>query len=187
MKAFLILFLLSLGLSVNAQGKKDIKKLKIKSATTTTIEIVDGKEKVLNDTYQRFDKEANVLEDVEYNKDGVTFKKKESRKLNKNEDVTEEIIYDEKGNVKKKTLTEYNAKNDKTIETVYDGKGAIIEKITYGYNSDGNKNFELTSDASGKTVKKAIYTYSKNGLKAEKKTYNANGDLISTKKYTYEF
>src|SRR3990170_6499487 len=103
---FLVLLLLSCNSSF-AQSKKEVKKLKIKSSTVTITEMVDGKEKTFNETYQKFDNSGNEVEDVEYNKDG-TFKKKETRKYNKSNDVIEDIVYDEKENIKKKTLTEYN-------------------------------------------------------------------------------
>ena len=122
-----ILFLALLSVNVFSQSKKEVKKFKIKSSTTIVSESIDGKEKTRTDSYQKFDNSGNVLEEIEYNKDG-SFKKKESHKYNKNNDNIEDVIYDEKGNVQKKTMTEYNMNKDKTSETVYDGNGKFIEK-----------------------------------------------------------
>src|ERR1043165_4154008 len=139
-KAILLFLFIALCGSSFAQSKKEVKKYKIKSCTETVTDYSDGKEKTRQDAYMKFDGNVNVLEEIEYNKDG-TFKKKEAHKYNKNDDVTEEIIYDEKGHVKKKTIIEYNAANDKTAETTYDVSGKIIEKIQYGYNAKGDKSF----------------------------------------------
>src|SRR6267154_2186888 len=97
-KIFLgLLALLSFSLVTSAQSKKEIKKFKIKSVTVSSTDVnSEGNEKTRNDSYQKFDSNGEVIEDVEYNKDG-TFKKKETKKFNKNSDPVEEIIYDEKG------------------------------------------------------------------------------------------
>ena len=106
---------------------------------------------------------------------------------NKNGDVTEEKIYDDKGHFKKKISTEYNMNKDKTIETTYDSEGKLIEKTQHGYNAKGERAYEITMDDKGKMIKKSIYAYDKNGLKTEKKTTNEKGEVISIKKYTYEY
>ena len=80
-----------------AQSKKDVKKLKIKASTTVVTETVDGNEKSRTDSYQKFDNAGNVIELVEYNKDG-SIKKKEAHTYNKNNDVVEEIVFDENKN-----------------------------------------------------------------------------------------
>ncbi|MDP1743992.1 MAG: hypothetical protein Q8L90_00355, partial [Bacteroidota bacterium] len=121
-KAITFIFLMiCFNFSGLAQSKKTIKKFKIKSSTVTVFDVADGKEKSRTDSYQKYDNSGLVVEDVEYNKDG-SFKKKELRKFNKNEDPIEEIVYDEKGNFKKKTITEYNVNKDKTAESVFDAK-----------------------------------------------------------------
>ena len=164
---FIIFFTL---LSVNSfsQSKKEVKKFKIKSSTTVVTESLEGKEKTRTDSYQKFDNSGNVLEEIEYNKDG-SFKKKETHKYNRNNDNTEDVIFDEKGNVQKKTITEYNMNKDKTHESVYDGSGKLIEKTQHGYNAKGLRSYENTTDDKGKMIKKSMYAYDKNGLKTEKK------------------
>ena len=82
-----------------SQSKKEVKKLGIQSSTTVVTESIDGKEKTRTDMSQKFDKGGNVTELIEYNKDG-SIKKKEAHTYNKNNDVTEEIVFDDKGNVK---------------------------------------------------------------------------------------
>src|SRR4051794_37982953 len=90
--------------SVDAQKKKEIKRLKIKSVKTMVTETVDGKEATRLDMLERFDGNGNKTEETSYNKDG-SLKKKETAKYNKNNDKTEEVHYDEKGLVTKKTTT----------------------------------------------------------------------------------
>ena len=152
----LISFLFSiLNLTSFSQGKKDVKKLKIKSTTVVVTDLSDGNEKTRTDSYEKFDKDGNVTELIEYSKDG-SIKKKEGHTYNKNGDITEEKIYDDKGNLKKKITTEYNANKDKTFETTYDSGGKLIEKTQHGYNAKGDRSYEITMDDKGKMIKKSI-------------------------------
>src|SRR5438128_2614939 len=93
MKNIFCVILISVLLTISsfAQNKKEIKKFKIKSITETLTETADGKEKTFTETFQRFTKDGDKTEDVEYNKNG-TFKKKETAKYNKHNDETEKVI-----------------------------------------------------------------------------------------------
>src|SRR5690348_2185184 len=114
--------------SAIGQSRKDIKKFGIKSTTETVVEYVNGKEVSHIESIEKFDKEGNVIEDTEYNKDH-TFKKKESRTYNKAGDVLQEIRYDEKGNLISKHVYTYNDANDIASEQKTDANGKIIEWI----------------------------------------------------------
>jgi hypothetical protein len=144
--------------TVTAQSKKDIRENKIGSETSTITLTENGKEVTYKDTYTVYDKNGNVTEQTEYNKEG-TIKRKETNK--------------------------YNANKDKTEEVVYDGKDNTTRKTTYFYNSNGQKIGEIEYDGSGKIIKQSMITYNADGFKTEKKTYDANKKLISTKKFTY--
>ena len=65
---FFVIVIFSSGFS---QTKKEVKKLKIKSSVVTVTETIDGKEKTFTETSQKWDKNSNVIEDVEYNKNGT--------------------------------------------------------------------------------------------------------------------
>ncbi len=84
--AIFVFAFLSFPFVSKAQSKKTIKKLNIKSTTITIVETVDDKEKTRTDAYQKFNKAGQTIEDFEYNKD-ATFKKKEFKKYNKNDDL----------------------------------------------------------------------------------------------------
>lgn len=150
---FILFFLNILSSAVFAQNKKEVKKLKIKSTTIVVTEYADSKEKSRTDSYQKFDKSGNVIEELEYNNDG-TFKKREAHKFNKDNDVIEEIIYDEKGNIKSKKTIEYNVNKDKKVENEYDVTGKLVAKTQYGYTPNGFKSYEITTDDKGKNDQK---------------------------------
>jgi len=181
------LFFLVFCANAFAQSKKDVKKHDIKSITVKVYEPdQNGKEKTFTDSYQRFDKNGKLIEEIEYDKSGG-FRRHESWKFNKSNDETEHTEYNDKAGIVKKTVTEFDSNNKKKSETVYDGTGQVIEKTLFTYNPDGEKITETTLNASGKTLSRSVFTYDNKGLKAERKTYNAAGQLVTTKKFSYEF
>jgi len=144
-----------------SQKKKDIKKDKIKSTTETITKIENGKEVTYKDSYTSFDKNGNIIEEINYNKDG-TVKKRHTSRFDDGKNKTEEIEYEG-----------------------VDGK-AIQKKHQYSYNSKGDKILEITYDGAGKLIKKEVYTYNSLGLRDEKKVYDAKNVLIESHKYSYE-
>ena len=176
--------LLSAGFSFG-QSKKEIRKFKIRSTTSTITETVNGKDVTRTDSYEKYDADGNVIEEVSYNKDGGV-EKKVTRKYNKAGDVTEESKFNGKGEPQSRTVTVYNDSGNKTSEQTFDGTGKMTEWYKFGYNDLQEKIFELSLDEKGKPIKKSLYIYDKNGLRTEKKTYNAKEELVSVKKYTYK-
>jgi uncharacterized protein YkuJ len=174
-----------LPLVVTAQGKKTVKKFNLKSTTVNTTDYSDGKERTFTESIEKFDKEGNVIEDTEFNKDG-TFKKKETRIYNKAGDITQECHYDKNDALINKLVITYNDNNDKLSEQKTDGNGKIISWVKYGYDAMGEKIFELELDEKGKTITKSLFSYDSKGLKKEKKVYDGNEVLLSVKKYTYK-
>ena len=168
-----------------SQSRKEIKKYGIRSTESVITEFVGGKEVTHTDSFEKYDNDGNIIEEVEYNKDG-TFKKKYTRKYNKAGEITEEVKYDAKGAIVSKVVTAYNESNDKVNEQTYDGTGKLVEWFKYGYNDLGEKTFELSLDEKGKTIRKSLYVYDKNGLRKERKTFNGRDELIAVKKYNYK-
>ncbi len=169
-----------------AQSKKDIKKYGIKSVTVENIEIVNGQEKKITDSFERYHSNGNVIEKKEFGKDG-SFKLHESYKLNKNGLPVETIIYSEKGSVVSKTITVYDEEDNKKEETVYNAAGQVTERTKFIRNSRGEKTGEMTYNPEGKLIRKTVFTYDKNGMRTERKTYDGNDKLISSKKYIYTY
>lgn len=178
-----------------AQGKKDIKKNKIKSITEYVTITENGKENTYKAYYVAFNKNFEITEETEYNING-TIKKKLTAKYDSNENKTEETyFYQNKKNHKNeelpiniKTVYKYNVHNDKVEENEFDGtSGALIKKQIYLYNNKGEKNAEETYDVDKKLIKKSVITYDNKGLKTEKKTFNENNAVESIKKYVYQF
>jgi hypothetical protein len=153
---FKFLFLLSI-LSF-AQSKKDIRKHKIKIITETITTFENTKEVVRNNQYRKFDKDGQIIEEVDYDKNGK---------------------------IKTKTLSKYNNLEEKTEETVLDANNKQLSREVYKYNVEGEKSEEWHYNDKNELESKSIYTL-KNGLKTERKTYDTKGKLIEIKKYGYQ-
>jgi hypothetical protein len=139
-----------------AQSKKSIKKNNVRSVSIVDLE--NGK--TLNS--------HRAL----YNKDG---------------EVLEESDYDKEGNLKWVKKYKYNSEGDVTEEEENDIKNNTVEKHIYKYNSLGEKTEEQVWDGSGKVLRTHYYSYDGRGLKTERKTVDATGKTVSVKRYNYTF
>ena len=102
-KVLFLIWILSGCFIINAQSGKEIKAMQI--ITKETWNHTDSKSKFL-ETIEKFDKEGNLIEEIEYNSDR---------------------------SIKKHTKWTYNANNDKLTETEFDEKGRVISKTEYKY------------------------------------------------------
>ncbi|CAN5853062.1 hypothetical protein BH11BAC7_BH11BAC7_23380 [soil metagenome] len=195
MNRFLLLLSISFfaASSLFAQSKKQVRELKIKSMTETSVIYKDGKE-VANykSEYTAFDKDGNTTSQVDYNADG-SIKRKETNKY-VGKEKTEEIIEhpvpsNDNGEQKKykRTTWKFNPAGDKTEETEYDAAGNVVKKTTYAYNTKGNRVFEMEYDGAGKLLKKSAFSYDTKGLRTEKKIYGPGDVLEKHVKYTYTY
>ena len=155
----LIIFLL-FSVSVFAQGKKDIRKNGVKTLSEMVINYQDGNEITHQDSYQKFDKNGNIVDETEF---------------------------DKAGKIKKRIVTKYDNLGDKLEETTLGENGKQIERLAYKYNSDSEKTEEWLYNDKNELTQKSIYTFNNKGLRTEKKTYDAKGQLIQLKKYIYEY
>lgn len=182
-----------------AQGKKDVKKNKIKSMTEFVTITENGKEISYKAYYVVFNKNADIIEEAEYNSNG-TIKKAETTKYDVNNNKIEETHFHQKERknpknnseeievVNIKTVYKYNVHNDKTEENELDITNAkLVKRHLFIYNTKGEKEAEEIYNADKKMVKKETYSYNSKGLKVEKKTFNGNNEIETTKKYMYEF
>lgn len=142
-----------------AQSKKEIKKYDIVAVTETITEVVDGKEVTRNDSYKKFDKDGNVLE---------------------------EANYDKTGKLKERIVRIYDRFDNKTQEITFDATNRQEKRETYKYNEMGEKTEELEYNDKNVLVSKSVYVTDRRGLKTEKKVYDSKGKLIQTKKYRYD-
>jgi uncharacterized protein YkuJ len=165
----------------HSQGKKDVQKYNIRSKS---VSVSEG-DKTRKTSFERYDVAGNVVEEIDYNKEGEV-KKHETYKFNKNGNDVEHVIYNPDGSVKKKTLTKYDPDNNKAMEEEYID-GVLKQKTVYSYSKFGERIGEIIYDASGGIVEKSTYTYNNKGLRTEKKTFDSNGKVISTKIFSYEF
>lgn len=174
-----------------AQSKKQVKEMKIKSVTETSVIYKDGKEaSTYKSEYTTFDKEGNTTSQIEYNADG-SIKRKETTKYAGKEKIEEIIEHPtpstDNGDQKKykRTTWKLNPKGDKIEEIEYDAAGNVIKKSTCAYNAKGERVFEMEYDGAGKLLKKSAYSYDKNSLRTEKKVYGPGDVLEKHVKYTY--
>ncbi len=195
MKQVIFLLFVSgiLAAPLSAQSKKQIKALKIRSTTETTILYKDGKEiSNFKSDVATYDVNGNTISEVEYNPDG-SVKRKESTKYagkDKIEEVIEHPVPVDNNDAPKKykkTTWKYNAAGDKTEEVEYDAGGNVIKKTTFAYNAKADRAFEMEYDGAGKLVKKTAYGYDTKGLKTEKKVFGPGDVLEKYVKYTYTY
>lgn len=187
----LFVLILLVATRTDAQSRKQAKEYKIKSTTETTTIFENGKESATyKSSYKAFDKDGNVIEEVDYNKDGSTRKRVRSKYTGK--EKSEEIVENNKSPKDNsedpkysRTTWKHNSNGDKIEETQYDQTGNIIQRTTCTYNAKGEKLMELTMDASGKIIRKELYVYNAKGLKTEKKIYGPNDTLLKVVTYTY--
>ena len=88
-------------LSVNAQSKKELKKNKVKSYRQVHTSVENGKEVTVDALFHRFDGNGNLVEEINYDKDGKV-KSHFIAVYNKNGDKTEEQVFSDDGKLKKK-------------------------------------------------------------------------------------
>jgi hypothetical protein len=141
------------------QSKKEIKKYDIVAVTETITEVVDGKEITRNDSYKKFDKDGNVLE---------------------------EVNYDKYGKLQERIVRIYDRFDNKTQEITFDATNRQIKRETYKYDEMGDKNEEVEYNAKNLVVSRSVFITDRRGLKSEKKVYDSKGKLIQTKKYRYD-
>lgn len=128
-----------------AQEKKEIKKNKIKSITVT--QTANGK--TLSDGKTIYDESGEVIEEVQYTKEGG-LKKITKFKLNNLGKVVEEEEYNAKKILVEKRILKYTADGKKSEEQVFNSQQKLIKKHSYKYDSQGIKTERVTVDDTGK-------------------------------------
>jgi membrane-associated HD superfamily phosphohydrolase len=187
MKTFKIIsLLLLLPFVVFCQGKKDVKKNKIKTITVWQTDIANGESTSYKESYEEYDKNGNPTALIEYDKNG-TVTKKETAKYDKFLNKIEETQFDLKDKINVKKIFKYNAKNEKIEEMEYNSSGKIIKRTTITYKLNGDKATETVYDASGELIKKIQYNYNAKHLRTERQTLNSKNVLKSLKKWSYEY
>ncbi len=153
---FLLIFLC--GLNLKAQSKKKLKKYQIKLVEEVITKKTESEDETFKDVLMKVDMEGNVIETIQFKKDG---------------------------SVKSKINCQYNKNGDLIQEEEFDGLGKLKGKKIMTYNIDGEKITESEFDNLNKLLKKSINTYNAKGLKTDKLIYDGNGKIISFKKYKY--
>jgi len=174
-----------------SQSKKEVKNYKIKSLTEWITITENGKEIKYKDSFISWDKNGNITEKTDYNRDG-TIKKKETAVFDSNGNKIGETLFDlktpaDKIDKNEKFTYKYDMEDNKIEEVEYDGSGKVLTKKLSSYNSYNQKTVEVTYDGNGKITKKSVYLYNSKGLRVEKKDYNVTNILQSVKTYIYTF
>ena len=192
MRKFL-LFVVAFCISIFSfsQSKKDVKNYKIKSLTEWITVTENGKEIKYKDAFTSWDKNGNVTEKTEFNRDG-TIKKKETAAFDSNGNKIAETLFDpktpgEKADRNERFTYKYDINDNKIEEVEYDPNIKVLSKKVNSYNAYGQKTVEMTYDGSGKLIKKSVYAYNSKGLRVEKKDYSSENILQAVKTYVYTF
>lgn len=105
---------------------------KIKSVTEVVIETKNGKESERKKSFQSFDEQGNVLEEIEFEDDGK---------------------------IKSHATYEYNEQGLKVRETVFLPDGKVETVTNYVYDHEGNRLSKTVLDKNGVVKSKKIYKY----------------------------
>lgn len=159
MRYIIFLAILLTGSLCVAQGKKEVKKYNIREVTETLTYYEDGVAQTRPESYEKFDKDGNTVEKIDYNKEGK---------------------------IKERVVRKYDRFGEQTEEIVFDGDGKQKEREVYKYNNMGEKSEEWKYDENDQLISKSYYTLDGRGLKTEKKTYDAAGNPIEVKNYEYK-
>src|SRR4051812_554403 len=98
---YLFAALLLISFNAGAQSKKDLKKNKVKSYKEIHTSVENGKEETHDALVQKMDGDGNVIEEIDYDKEGK-IKSHFTAVYDRNGDKSEEQIMDEDGKLKKK-------------------------------------------------------------------------------------
>src|SRR3954471_308650 len=96
-----------LAFHANAQSKKEIKKNKVKMLKESHTSVENGKESTFDVSMEKYDDNGNVIEEVDYDKEGK-IKSHNTSTYDKNGDKIEEQVLTEDGKLKKKKTFKYN-------------------------------------------------------------------------------
>lgn len=159
MKTFWIVLLLFCCGSGFAQSKKDIKKHKIRLVQEYVSETKNGKTIKYLDASKEYDKNACLISDVEYRKNGT---------------------------IKKKEVHKYNVHKDRIETTEYDSVG-FVHRIVISYSTDDEKAKELYYNEKGELQREVVYLYDDKELKTERRSTNSKKAIESVRTWLYEF
>jgi hypothetical protein len=190
MKKIIILLLCILSLhSVEAIAGKKEKKHKVKSTSVMQTVYENGKGTTYKESYEEFDKNGNTTLYNEFAKDG-TITRKETYAYDKNNDLTEETLFDASSGKHSRKTHKYTLIRDKSREEEEDSfneAGTLVKKTSFTYNASGKLASETVMDGSGKLLKKIIYNYNAKDLRNFKQTFTNSNTLEVAKEWHYEY
>ncbi|NVO19908.1 MAG: hypothetical protein HXX13_09415 [Bacteroidetes bacterium] len=181
-----IVCLLCFYLIAPCQSDKDIKKNKIKSITTWQSTKESGPDNPLKESFETYDKEGNMTQQIEYKADGSVDKKEVSR-FDKSGNKIEEIKYEGDNVISSRKTLKYDKFQNKIEEDEFSPSGILLKKTLILYQPTGEKLSETILDGTGLLLKKTEYRYNTRDLKVQKITTNKSRQLESVKKWGYEY
>lgn len=184
MRLFLFILLsLSAAFNCYSQSKKDIRKNKVASQKVVIVTVVEGKESMMDESFERYDSEGNVLEEIDY--DEGKMKSRVVAAYSKSGEKTEEQVYSADNSLKKKKTWQYDVNGNQIEESRFDGSGKLVEREQWEYNPAGERIRETVYDNEGKVIKKAVIDYDNKGLRVSRKVYDSKGVMVVEKRYIY--
>lgn len=182
---FLIITLFFIISQTFAQKKNQIAERNIKYMTQHTVDNrKDNKsEKTI---FSRYDKDGNVIEQIEYNEDS-SITKWEKHSFYKNGEENLFLELDAVGKQKKKVIGIFDAFGNKSEEVIYNANDSLIEKTVFEYNNFNDKVAETVYDKNGEMKTKAVFEYESKGMLKSKILSNAENVVIYERTYKYGY
>jgi hypothetical protein len=123
--------LLFFGCWAAGQSKTQVKELGIKSTTVLEYDYTAGKETKKKVSYEKFNTHGQVIESIDYNKEGKQ-KERIEFQYNENGNVTEERYFDNKNKLTKTIKYSYKGYLKQTKEK-YNNNNELVWKKVYNY------------------------------------------------------
>ena len=209
--AFFFFVMLSPGCSSGVNTKdKSVHKI----VTTTEYLLLNNDFNFPDTTHQqkdikKYDEHGNMLENMEYWGETVTFggggvykydsqnRVIEEYHLDVNNRVSAKYYYEYSGSeaiqyelyednsTYKRKINQYDSRKNMIKETVYDNTGAVMYEFHYKYNP-GNQEIERSGTISHKKVQTNLKSYDGLSNLAEQKAVDSSGMVLSVEKFSYE-
>lgn len=150
----LISFAVCCAAPANAQKKKEIRKLRIRSVIVTKIE----RGNVIYDVKEFYNAAGEKIQELNYDSIG-NYKGSKTFKYNSEGNQIEETTFSTQGEIVEKTTFVYNSKNQKTKEIVTDKNNTLLKSYEFMYNANGLKIEKRHYNAANKLVSTKQYVY----------------------------
>ncbi|OWY21362.1 hypothetical protein C7N43_21525 [Sphingobacteriales bacterium UPWRP_1] len=180
-----LVFLVTFSQLVKAQSQNDVRERHITSVDVTATDY--KKSGQVKRSFTRYNRKGNVIEQVEYDKDGTTIENWTRYRYNRRGRIISEAQLSPSGDTLQIIHTRYNRFRHPVETVTTNAAGQILEKEIPMYDNFHRKTEELTLSGNGTVLKRVTYQYDTKGMLIARRTYDAQGNLQYEKIWKFEY